>query len=195
MKKAAKVLLALAGIAGAGAAGYAAVNHYRNVNDKSKFVTEEDDPFEDEEDESPIRDDFFDDETTVGSDKKESESPYIPEMGPDGEEVPKAFLFASHMEYLDFADYQIQTKTREMTKRLSSMYSLVSRRNIKAEEKEKRLKEMILPCLDDCRVMSTTSAGVKGVIHDGYSDDYDAYYIFRGEAIDQLREEEEGKNE
>ena len=95
----------------------------------------------------------------------------------------------------DFADYQIQTRTREMTKRLSSMYSLVSRRNIKAEEKEKRLKEMILPCLDDCRVMSTTSAGVKGVIHDGYSDDYDAYYIFRGEAIDQLRAEEEGKNE
>ena len=194
MKKAAKVLLALAGIAGAGAAGYAAVNHYRNGNDKCRLVTEEDDSFEDEEDD-PVRDDFFDDEGDDGTENKESESPYIPEMGPDGEEVPKTFLFASHMEYLDFADYQIQMRTREMTKRLSSMYSLVSRRNIKAEEKEKRLKEMILPCLDDCRVMSTTSAGVKGVIHDGYSDDYDAYYIFRGEAIDQLREEEEGKNE
>ncbi len=194
MKKAAKVLLALAGIAGAGAAGYVAVKHYRNRNDKCRFVTEEDDSFEDEEDD-PVRDDFFDDEGDDGTEKKESESPYIPEMGPDGDEMPKAFLFASHMEYLDFADYQIQMRTSEMTKRLSNMYSLVSKRNIKAEEKEKRLKEMILPCLDDCRVMSNTSAGVKGVIHDGYSDDYDAYYIFRGEAIDQLRAEEEGKNE
>lgn len=194
MKKAAKVLLALAGIAGAGAAGYVAVKHYRNGNDKCRFVTEEDDSFEDEEDD-PVRDDFFDDEGDDGTEKKESESPYIPEMGPDGDEMPKAFLFASHMEYLDFADYQIQMRTSEMTKRLSNMYSLVSKRNIKAEEKEKRLKEMILPCLDDCRVMSNTSAGVKGVIHDGYSDDYDAYYIFRGEAIDQLRAEEEGKNE
>ena len=86
MKKAAKVFLALTDIAGAGAAGYAAINHYRNVNDKSKYVTEEDDPFEDEEDD-PIRDDFFDDEGNDGTEKKESESPYIPEMGPDGEEM------------------------------------------------------------------------------------------------------------
>ena len=194
MKKAVKVLLALIGIAGAGAAGYVAVNRYRNRSDNGRFVTEEDDPFEDEED-APIKDDFFDEEDAGNSDKKESESPYIPDIGPDGEEIPKSFLFADQMEYLDFADYQIQMRTGEMTKRLSNMYALVSRRNIKTEEKEKHLKEMILSCMDDCRVMSNTSTGVKGVIHDGYSDDYDAYYIFRGEAMDQLREEEEGKNE
>ena len=195
MKKIVKVLMALTGIAGAGTAGYVVANIHRNkLEDKSRIFTEEDDSFEDEEDDF-IEDDFFDDEGTVDSDEKESESPYIPEIGPDGEEIPKSFLFAAQMEYLDFADYQVRMRSGEMTKRLSNMYSLVSRRNIKAEEKEKRLKEMILSCMDDCRVMANTSTGVNGVIHDGYSDDYDSYYIFRGEAMDQLREEEEAKNE
>ena len=194
MKKAVKVLLTLAGIAGAGTAGFVGANLYRNRTDKDRFVMEEDDPFEDEEGDL-FGDDFFDDEDNDDLGKNESESPYVPEIGPDGEEIPKSFLFANHMEYLDFADYQIQMRADEMTKRLSNMYSLVSRRNIKSDEKEKHLKEMIRSCMDDCRVMSNTSAGVKGVIHDGYSDDYHAYYIFRGEAMDQLREEEEEKNE
>ncbi len=142
-----------------------------------------------------IGDDLFDDEDNGDSEKKESESPYVPEIGPDGEEIPKSFLFAKHMEYLDFADYLIHTRTDEMTIRLRNMYSLVSRSNIKSDEKKNHLKEMILSCMDDCRTMSNTSSGVKGVIHDGYSDDYYAYYFLRYEAMDQLREEEEGKNE
>ncbi len=194
MKKAMKVVIGTAALGGAFVAGDLIWKKVRDYRHRKQLDKDFMDAFEDEyEDDEDLEEDFFDED--LECDEKEEKSPYIPDYYEDGKEIPKSMLYSNHMEYLDYSVFLIQKRCQEMMDRLKDMYSLVSRRNIKAEEKEKQLKSMALANMDDCRVISTSSEGMQGVFHKGCSADFNIYFIMRDEAIDQLQAEEDSKDE
>lgn len=168
MSKRRKILAALGAAAAAAAAGYV-FSVRKSVWKKEKavqdFIEDEDEP-----DFCGDEDDLFGDEPDVSGDS----------LGSTDDAMPEAFLMADHVGYLDFCTYLMKKLGREMGERSKEMYALISRRNIKAEEKEKRLKDMAVENRNAWQQIADGAAGIEGVIHTGFSEDYFDYLTARG---------------
>ena len=92
-------------------------------------------------------------------------------FGPDEDML----LMADQVEYLDFCTGRLDKLGGEVQERSQKMYALISRRNIRTEEKERRLKDMVVENMNACHQMAACLDGMAGVIQMGFSEDFDRY--------------------
>ena len=174
MKNAVKILLTLAGIAGAGAAGFVGANLYRNRTDKDRSVTE-DDFFDDEEDDPELTD-CSDDIGNLFDDLDESVCPedidlkaQCPIFGDEKKLLPGEKKFLD--EFLD----GVQAITTIMTDELDSIDLLARTSNMPCKIKCDKIRDLCKEAHENCHLIAEITDDVLKVLRKEYCWEYRDY--------------------
>lgn len=172
MKKAVKVLMTLAGVTAAGAAGFVGANLYRNKMDKGRFVTEEDDFFDEEEDD-PETADCLDDLGDLFDNLDENMCPedidlkaQCPIFGDEKKLLPGEKKFLD--EFLD----GVQAITTIMKDELDSIDLLARTSNMPCKIKCDKIRDLCKEAHENCHLIAEITDDVLKVLRKEYCWEY-----------------------
>ena len=163
MSKRRKALVVFGAVAAATATGYVLLA-WKNAWEKRET---EQDIIENEDEQ-----DFFEDEDDLFGDEP---NPFEDDQNGEDKEDTGLFLMPNQADYMNYSLFLMKKLGNEIRDRSKEMYTLISRRNIKAEEKEKRLKDMSMENMDACHQIVDSADGMLGMIHTGLSEDFTDY--------------------